>query len=132
MLRVLTINHLRSYQQRREVDVRNAKEEFLEEIKDRQVLCAKLGTGLDFYDNVYEIEYILPVGYTDELYSKFLKSLDFEYDSGFGGQELYGFIWYTDGTWSERGEYDGSEWWEYKTVPAIPDELRLTKGEENV
>ena len=110
----------------------NAKEDFLSEVEGKQVLCAKLGTGLDFYDNVYEIEYILPIGHTDELYSKFLNTLDFEYDSGYGGQELYGFIWYIDGTWSERGVYDGSEWWEYMTVPAIPNELRLTKGEENV
>ena len=50
-----------------------------------------------------------------------LRLLDFEYDADFGGQNLFGYIWYTDGTWSERGVYDGSEWWEYKSCPAIPD-----------
>jgi len=52
-------------------------------------------------------------------WADFLASLDFIYDAGYGGQELYGTIWYTDGTWSERGEYDGSEWWEYKKCPEI-------------
>ena len=59
----------------------------------------------------------------------FLNNLDFKYDSGFGGQLLYGNVWFTDGTWLERGEYDGSEWWEYKTTPAIPEECRTINGE---
>lgn len=54
----------------------------------------------------------------------FLQDLDFAYDSGWGCQELYGTIWYLDGTWSTRGEYDGSEWWEYQEVPDIPLELQ--------
>lgn len=54
---------------------------------------------------------------------KFLRSLNFEYDNGYGGQELYGTIWYDDGSWSERGEYDGSEWWEHKKCPEYPVEL---------
>jgi hypothetical protein len=53
--------------------------------------------------------------------------LDFNYDNGYGGQELYGTIWYVDGTWSERGEYDGSEWWDYREVPEVPSYL---KGEK--
>ncbi len=49
-----------------------------------------------------------------------LEKLDFEYDNGYGAQYLTGTIWYTDGTWSERGEYDGSEWWEHKERPPLP------------
>ncbi len=49
-----------------------------------------------------------------------LGELNFDYDSGYGSQELFGNIWYNDGTWSERGEYDGSEWWEHKSRPDIP------------
>jgi hypothetical protein len=52
-----------------------------------------------------------------------LKLLDFEYDHGFGGQELFGVIWYTNGNWSNRSEYDGSEWWTYNRCPEIPKEL---------
>jgi hypothetical protein len=54
----------------------------------------------------------------------FLSNLEFEYDNGYGGQFLYGIIWYKDGTWSDRGEYDGSEWYEYHIVPEIPPNLK--------
>jgi hypothetical protein len=40
-----------------------------------------------------------------------------EYDSGYGLQELDGVIVIKDGTWFQRGEYDGSEWWEYMVTP---------------
>src|SRR5258708_35603008 len=41
------------------------------------------------------------------------------YDSGYGGNQIVedlvvvGADW-----WLERHEYDGSEWWEFKTLPA--------------
>lgn len=55
---------------------------------------------------------------------KFLEECDkFEYDSGYGIQYLYGVIWYTDGTYSDRHEYDGSEYWVYRTAPEIPPRL---------
>lgn len=44
-----------------------------------------------------------------------------DYDRGFGGQEvckdliIVGKNW-----WLERHDYDGSEWWEYKTMPKKP------------
>jgi len=50
-----------------------------------------------------------------------LQVLDFRYDGGYGGQELFGTVWLKDGTWMERGEYDGSEWWEHRTRPEIPN-----------
>lgn len=85
------------------------------------VKCATITHSIDFGDT--HREFNLPVGYTLEEYSEFLKSLDFEYDSGYGTQELFGFIWFADGTWAERGEYDGSEWWEYKHCPPISEKL---------
>lgn len=52
----------------------------------------------------------------DEL--KFLEILaSIDYDNGYGGQELFGTIVFKDGTWLERGEYDGSEWWEHRKLP---------------
>lgn len=51
----------------------------------------------------------------------FAELADREYDNGFGGQEVavdllvVGVDW-----WLERHEYDGSEWWEFKTVPLWP------------
>ena len=52
-----------------------------------------------------------------------LDKLDFDYDDGYGIQELFGIVWFKDGSWLERGEYDGSEWWTYKFTPEIPQEL---------
>lgn len=46
------------------------------------------------------------------------------YNNGYGSQLLYGTIWMKDGTWFDRGEYDGSEWWEYRRRPEIPENLK--------
>jgi hypothetical protein len=51
-------------------------------------------------------------------WDEFAKVADLEYDSSYGWQEIaddlvvVGSNW-----WLERHEYDGSEWWEYKTTP---------------
>lgn len=101
----------------------NCKKEFLEETNGRSILCAQLGKNRN-WDTKYGKVYNLPIGFTTYTYNKFLKSLDFEYDDGYGGQEIFGYIWYQDGTWSEREKYDGSEWWSYKSVSVIPNELK--------
>jgi hypothetical protein len=41
------------------------------------------------------------------------------YDSGYGSQEWFGWISFKDGTWIERREYDGSEWWESREQPSL-------------
>lgn len=66
-----------------------------------------------------------------EQFDSFLKKLDFEYDAGYGGQELFGIIWFKDGTWSTRGEYDGSEWWEHHKCPTIEYHGILTPEPES-
>lgn len=104
---------------------RNAKEEFLRLVEDLpKVKCAHIVYGADYWGNEQK-KILLPVNYTPEEYDKFLSELDFNYDNGYGGQELFGYIWMVDGTWCERGEYDGSEWWEYKSSPEIPNELLI-------
>jgi hypothetical protein len=65
----------------------------------------------------------LKIDYTTEELEIFMKSMDFEYYSGYGGQELFGTVWLNDGTWLSRGEYDGSEWWIHNKLPDIPQEL---------
>lgn len=109
----------------------NAKEEFLAHVEG----CGKVVKAVDIQLGYYcaedeKISRTLKVGYTEEEYEAFLESLNFKYDSGYGGQEVYGTIWYVGSTWSSRGEYDGSEWWEYNTCPKIPKEL-LKLGEQN-
>ena len=88
----------------------NAKEEIIEEIGDKEVLHIKVA-----FNNIYSNKNTRHFeGGLDVI-----EQLNFEYDSGYGLQELFGFIWYKDGTWSERAEYDGSEWWEYKKRPSL-------------
>lgn len=99
----------------------NAKEEFLEHTKNKTVLCAKLTFGDEYAYT--QLIVILPLGYYKYDLELFLNQINKEYDSGYGGQELFGTIWYTDGTWSTRGEYDGSEWWDYHSCPDIPLDL---------
>ena len=56
----------------------------------------------------------------DEAYTKFMFMFEgLEYDSGYGGQKLYGTVVFKDKTWFTRGEYDGSEWWDYHECPTF-------------
>ena len=45
-----------------------------------------------------------------------------EYDRrsrGWGSRRVSGTIWYQDGTWSERAEHEGCEWWMRKVCPRL-------------
>lgn len=100
----------------------NAYQEFMKHTDGKTIKCATITRGdVDFDESVKT--YLLPVGHTDEEFGQFLISLDFKYHEGYGEQELFGTIWYTDGTWSDRREYDGSEWWKHNSCPSIPNSL---------
>jgi hypothetical protein len=68
--------------------------------------------------------------------NNFLEIADFIYDDGYGGNvipirlKIVGDTW-----WLERHEYDGSEWWEFKTLPVKPSIIKictkLSDGWEN-
>ena len=47
---------------------------------------------------------------------KFVEIANFEYDSGYGANEIPTnlIVYFKDNTYMFRWEYDGSEWWEYK------------------
>lgn len=52
----------------------------------------------------------------------FVKIADFEYDNGYGGQEIHwGLVIVGKDWWLERHEYDGKEWWEFKMLPERPN-----------
>jgi hypothetical protein len=91
----------------------NAKEELLEAIKATDL---HLDSAVVFYQDE---KIILKDCYCQEETNKFFKILDFEYDSDFGTQELFGTVLLSEGAWLERGEYNGSEWWELKTRPNL-------------
>ena len=61
-------------------------------------------------------------------WKEFKELSDFEYDNGFGHQEVAGdLIIVGNDWWLERQEYDGSEWWEYKTFPEKPKNKIIPK-----
>lgn len=52
---------------------------------------------------------------------KFKAFLDFNYESGYGIPEVDEYLYIVGHDWwLERHEYDGLEWWEYKTLPNRP------------
>jgi len=80
------------------------------------IAFAKIQYGND-YDELPVIAELRSIRTKDDEH-KFLETLaSIDYDNGYGGQELFGTIVFKDGTWLERGEYDGSEWWEHRKLP---------------
>lgn len=59
----------------------------------------------------------------DQAHTMLPTAMDKTYSEGYGSQELFGIITFTDGSWLERSEYDGSEWWSYKSTPLWSDLL---------
>lgn len=94
----------------------NAKTEFIEHVGSKTVVCAEI--------HCKGINSSLKVDHSQEDYQAFLTAIDYKYDAGYGCQELYGTIWYADGTWSDRKEYDGSEGWDHFVRPDIPMTLK--------
>lgn len=101
----------------------NAKDEFLVCAKNKEIKCAIINT-YDYDDTEGSTNVILKENHNEEDFKRFLDQLDFEYDNGYGSQELFGIVWLKDGTWLDRWEYDGSESWKYNIVPEIPQELK--------
>lgn len=89
--------------------------ELLEHLKDRpSVDLIKIRTTLSGSydaDENYIKKYATVSVSLPEVLSQ-LDSADWE-----NADEIVGFIWYADGSWSERDEYDGREWWEYQYCP---------------
>lgn len=80
------------------------------------------GCGWDPED---QTSYELPENATAQQTEQFERGLKgVNYYSGYGTQYLFGTVWFTDGTWAERQEYDGAENWVRKQCPAIPRHLR--------
>lgn len=98
----------------------NAREEFLKTTSafEVEVICAQIRLEHTYDNNTV---FTLNLGYTDEELTEFLDNLNFDYDSGYGRQYLFGTIWCKNNTWFSRSEYDGSEGWEYHEYPKLPE-----------
>jgi len=99
--------------------MRNAKEEFLD---STNTAIAAVVEYVPFPSGTSKV-ILLKKGHTPEEFNAFLDALDFEYDNGYGTQELFGTIWISPGHWADRGEYDGSEWWDHHAEPPIHQAL---------
>ena len=102
----------------------NFVKETLVYIKDKEVKEFSLEFMLyDFYDKHGEdIKIPKATGRSLEELQTFLDSLPeraVNYDSDYGSQEWFGWISFKDGTWIEREEYDGSEWWASREQPSL-------------
>jgi hypothetical protein len=96
----------------------NAKNELLDHIKDREVI----------YVEISQINYLaFPFSQSSiqGTLAEVLSLMDFEYDAEYGAQELFGTIWYSDGTWSDREEYDGSGNWKHRKCPPLPKDASI-------
>ena len=91
----------------------NAKQELLDIITSRNLTILKI-----------EITYTTINWDDDDTITKNITTLDdlnFDYDAGYGSQELFGVVYCKNSNnrpvWLTRGEYDGSEWWDINTIP---------------
>jgi len=91
----------------------NLWEETISELKD----------GGKTYDDVVAVccfDFCIPKSNFEEIAKRT------DYDSRFGAQHVATDLMIVgDDFWLERHEYDGSEWWEYKTIPTIPQEVKI-------
>ncbi|MCW3140695.1 MAG: hypothetical protein N2V72_00725 [Methanophagales archaeon] len=59
-------------------------------------------------------------------WSEFAAVADTEYDSGYGATKVEkDLVIVGEDWWLERREYDGSSWWEFKTLPVKPKNHRV-------
>lgn len=110
----------------------NAKEELLEFLNDNclQLIAASITYEPLYYDKF--LEFTLFNNFTFNEYEKFINGLNFEYDCGYGSQELYGTLWFSDASWAERYEYDGSERWVLRKLPKVPIKQRMASVHQSI
>lgn len=99
----------------------NAKEELIKKLKEVKYMHNEIIVCANIYFNKRTFE--LTEGYEnykEDTLRWFLDSIDFEYDNGFGSQNLFGCVWLTNGAWLERDEYDGAEEWRFYKCPELP------------
>ena len=91
----------------------NAKQELLNIITSRNLTILKIEityTHINWDDNTTITKDITT-----------LDDLNFDYDAGYGSQELFGVVYCKNSNnrpvWLTREEYDGSEWWDINTIP---------------
>lgn len=78
-----------------------------------------LWVGRDYYDHKKNKDFCYK-----NTWENFRKKANIMYDAGYGGNEIgLDLIVVGKDFWLERHEYDGSEWWEFKTMPTEPKKV---------
>ena len=91
--------------------------------------CEKVGKGINDIDRVQWVDEALhDVKCTWKTFADAVRHL--EYDNSYGAQEINESlaVVFKDGTWLERAEYDGAEWWEYKMCPVDTNIICISTG----
>lgn len=102
----------------------NAKQELLGIVNSKVLTILKIDVTLE------QIEYDLSSNEYNSIdkHITALDDLDFDYDSGYGIQELFGVVYCKDSkdnpVWLTRGSYDGSEWWNINTIPEFYNTIK--------
>lgn len=95
----------------------NAKYELIKEIiRSKHTAKDVAAINIKKLNHKYELE---PLVVSSSLSESVLFTLNFDYDNGYGTQEISGVVLFKDNTWLSRGEYDGSEWWVYNKPPTV-------------
>lgn len=91
-------------------------------LKETKNILKEHGKSLKDIMFVQGAEFGIPV-------NKFIELANTNYDDGYGSPKVAeDLVVGGNGWWLERHEYDGSEWWEYKSCAEI---LPITKKEIN-
>ncbi|MEO1299383.1 MAG: hypothetical protein AAFW75_27145 [Cyanobacteria bacterium J06636_16] len=88
-------------------------------------------------DSGHKIDQIIFIGSLETghrcSWDEFQKLADFGYNNGFGWAKVPTdlVVAFDDQTYMTRGEYDGSEWWQYLNPLKIPEESKSIKTLEH-
>lgn len=106
----------------------NFKQETLELIGDHKIDEYKL----EYIGGWYVSDNPSYIGKGEITWDEIPKSM-LSYDRGFGTQYWRGFITFKDTPdWLEREEYDGSEWWSWRSRPYLTQDERRKLYDKNI
>lgn len=98
----------------------NAKQEFINVVQTTGSVV--IAACLAYFDNEGDSRtFMFGVG---DNYQDFMNRLNFDYDSENGTQQLYGVVWFSDGSWAERETEGDEEFWVHRKAPTIPARLQ--------
>ena len=104
----------------------NAKEELLEflmgckkRIEGKIIGITILYTKPNHFNgNIVDTYHVFNYHQNDDL-NEYLNLLDFEYEGRWDELTIAGTIWFSDGNYAHREDFDGQEWWHLHQAPMM-------------